>query len=160
VRSELQDELRNPIQGWFGQRNQFAMGPDYDREPGIRGWLAGTPAVFGLAAVDEGARLCAEAGIEAIRAKVTTLTELAIALHDAWLAPAWFTLGSPRDPARRGAHIALRHPDGRALSERLATVGIRTDFREPDSLRVGCSPLTTCFTDVWDGLSRLREMTA
>jgi len=160
VRSELQDELRNPIQGWFGQRNQFAMGPDYDREPGIRGWLAGTPAVFGLAAVDEGASLCAEAGIEAMRVKVTALTELGIALHDAWLAPAGFTLGSPRDRARRGGHIALRHPNGRALSERLATVGVRTDFREPDSLRVGCSPLTTRFTDVWDGLSRLREMTS
>jgi kynureninase len=160
VRSELQDELRNPVQGWFGQRNQFAMGPDYDREPGIRGWLAGTPAVLGLAAVEEGAMLCAEAGIEAIRAKGTALTELAIALHDAWLAPASFGLGSPRDPARRGAHVALRHGDGRRLSERLATLGVKTDFREPDSIRVGCSPLTTRFTDVWDGLSRLRELTA
>ena len=69
VRRARQDELRTPIQGWFGQRDQFAMGPRYDPAPGIRGWLAGTPGMLALAAVEEGVRLTAEAGIAAIRAK-------------------------------------------------------------------------------------------
>jgi kynureninase len=158
VRRALQEDLRNPVQGWFGQRNQFAMGPQYEPESGIRGWLAGTPSVPGLAGVEEGARLCAEAGIAAIRAKGMALTELAIELHDAWLARIGFSLGSPRSASRRGAHVALRHPAGRDLSRRLAEVAVVTDFREPDSIRLGFSPLTTRFVDVWEALARLREL--
>jgi len=158
VRRELQEELRNPIQGWFGQRDFLAMGPEYDPQPGIEAWQVGTPSVPGLVAVEEGARLCAAAGIDAIRAKAVALTELAIGLHDAWLRPPGFSLGSPRESARRGAHIALRHPDGRALSGRLAERNVIVDFRAPDSIRFGLSPLTTRFVDVWEGLERLRVL--
>jgi len=158
VRRELQEELRNPIQGWFGQRDFLAMGPEYDPQPGIAAWQVGTPSVPGLVAVEEGARLCAEAGIDAIRAKAVALTELAIGLRDAWLGPLGFSLGSPRESARRGAHVALRHPDGRALSRRLAERTVIVDFRAPDSIRFGLSPLTTRFVDVWEGLRRLREL--
>ena len=79
------------------------MGPRYDPEPGIRSWLAGTPGMLALAAVEEGVRLTVEAGIDAIRAKGIALTEFAIELLDARLAPLGCTLGSPRDadPARR-----------------------------------------------------------
>ena len=134
------------------------MGPEYDPQPGIAAWQVGTPSVPGLVAVEEGARLCAAAGIDAIRAKAVALTELAIGLHDAWLRPPGFSLGSPRESARRGAHIALRHPDGRALSGRLAERNVIVDFRAPDSIRFGLSPLTTRFVDVWEGLQRLRVL--
>ena len=110
VRRVRQGELRTPIQGWFGQRDQFAMGPRYDPAPGIRAWLAGTPGMLALAAVEEGVRLTVEAGIDAIRAKGIALTEFAIELLDERLAPLGCSLGSPRDPARRGAHVAIRHP--------------------------------------------------
>ncbi len=110
VAAGLQRELRSPIWGWFAQREQFAMERDYDPEPDIRRFLAGTPPILGLAAVEEGVRLTAQAGIAALRAKSVALTELAVALHDAWLAPLGFALASPRDPARRGSHVALRHP--------------------------------------------------
>ena len=87
-----------------------------------------------LAAVEEGVRLTAEAGIEALRAKSIAQTELLIALHDEWLAPLGFELGSPRDPARRGSHVALRHPEAwpicRALIERADVI---PDFRGPDT---------------------------
>ena len=158
VRSALQEELHNPIQGWFGQRDQFAMGPAYAPVAGIAAWLTGTPTVPGVAAVEEGVRLIEEATIRAIRAKAAALTTYAIELHDAWLEPLGFGVGSPRDPARRGAHVAVRHPSGRRLSQELLAEGVVTDFREPDSIRLGLSPLTTSYRDVWTGLSRLRDL--
>jgi kynureninase len=160
VRRELQEHLRNPIQGWFGQRDQFAMGPTYDPEPGIRRWLTGTPTILALSAIDESVGLVAEAGIDNIRAKSIALTEYAIALHDAWLASLGFTVGSPRDPARRGAHVAVRHRDARRFNDELIPAGVVPDFREPDSIRLGLSPLTTSFGDVWRGLDHLRRIAA
>jgi kynureninase len=158
VRASLQEALRNPIQGWFGQRDQFAMGQGYDPEPGIAAWLTGTPGMLGVAAVEEGVRLVLEAGMDRIRAKGMALTEYAIRLHDAWLAPLGFELGSPRDASRRGAHLALRHPDARRLTADLISQGVIPDFREPDSIRLGMSPLTTSYHDVHEGMSRLRSL--
>ena len=158
VRRSLQAELRNPIQGWFGQRDQFAMGQGYDPEPGIRRWLTGTPGIAAIAAVESGVALVEEAGIGRIRAKGIALTEYAIALHDAWLVPLGFELGSPRDAARRGAHVSARHPDARRLTGRLIDAGIVPDFRAPDSIRLGLSPLTTSFRDVHDAIAGLRAI--
>jgi kynureninase len=158
ARSE-QVHLRSPIWGWFGQDDQFAMERPYTPAAGITRFLAGTPSVLALAAVEEGARLTLEAGVEALRAKSVAQTELLVALHDAWLAPLGFTLGSPRHPARRGSHVALRHPDAwpicRALVERADVI---PDFRDPDVLRLGIAPLYTRFVDVWDAIDRLRRL--
>ncbi len=158
VRRSLQGQLRNPIQGWFGQHDQFAMGQGYDPEPGIRSWLVGTPGIIGLAAADEGIGLVAEAGIDRIRAKGVALTEYAIALFDARLAGLGFALGSPRDPARRGAQVAIRHPDARRLTAELIARDVIPDFREPDSVRFGLSPLTTRFRDVEAGVAALEQL--
>ena len=159
VRRDLQERLRSPIWGWFGQREQFAMGPSYDPVPGIERFLAGTPPILGLVAVEVGAELVAEAGIEALRAKSVALTELVVALHDERLASLGFELGSPRDAARRGSHVSVRHPDGwricRALIERANVV---PDFRSPDSIRLGLPPLYTRFVDVWDAVDRLARL--
>jgi kynureninase len=155
----LQERLRSPIQGWFGQEEQFAMERAYTPAAGISRFLAGTPPILGLAAVEEGARLTIEAGIGPIRAKSVGLTELIIALHDEWLAPLGFELGSPRDPARRGSHVSLRHPEAwpicRALIERANVI---PDFRGPDSVRLGVAPLYTRYVDVWDARDRLRGL--
>jgi len=160
IRSELQDTLRNPIQGWFGQADQFEMGQGFKPRPGIAGWLTGTPGILGLAAAEEGIRVVAEAGIDRIRAKGIALTEYAIALHDAWLAPIGFTLGSPRDPAHRGAHVSIRRPDARDLTRRMIAAGVIPDFRAPDSIRLGLSPLTTSFTDVHRAMERIAVLAA
>ncbi len=151
VHPRLQDRLRPPVQGWFAQRDQFAMGPSFERRPGIEGWLAGTPPILALTAVEAGVEVVAEAGIEAIRAKSVALTAYAVERLDADLAPLGCTLGSPRDPARRGSHVAIRHPDARAVVDRLMARGVVTDFREPDVIRFGLSPLTTSFADVDQG---------
>jgi kynureninase len=151
-----QDELRSPIQGWFSQADQFAMGQGYQPVAGIGRFMAGTPPVIGLAAVQAGAALLDAAGIAAVQVKAAALTALAVELHDRRLEPFGFTLGTPRDPARRGAHVSLRHPDAwricRALIEHQNVV---PDFRHPDSIRFGFPPVYTRFVDVWDAFDRL-----
>jgi kynureninase len=160
VRRELQDELRPPIQGWFAQAAQFEMGPRFERRPGIAGWLVGTPGILALTAAQAGIEVVAEAGIDAIRAKGIALTEFAILLADAWLAPLGCSLGSPREAARRGAHVSIRHPEAKALTAALIERGVLPDYRAPDSIRVGLSPLTTSFEDVHRGLLGLRDLIA
>ena len=159
VRSALQEELRTPIQGWFGQRDQFAMDRPYEPAEGVTRFLAGTPSVAGLVAVRAGAELAGEAGIDAIAAKGRALTAYAVELHDALLAPLGAELGTPRDPARRGAHVAFRHPEAwricRALIERAAVL---PDFRGPDTVRFGFPPLYTRFAEVREAVERLRRV--
>lgn len=159
VRSTLQEELRTPIQGWFGQRDQFAMGSPYEPAEGVARFLAGSPQVLGLVAVRSGAELVAEAGIDAIAAKAGALTAYALELHDELLAPLGVEVGTPRDPERRGAHVSFRHRDAwpicRALIERAEVV---PDFRGPDSVRFGFPPLYTRFADVREAVERLRRV--
>lgn len=160
VRPALQDELRPSIQGWFAQREQFEMGPEFRRAPGIAGWLVGTPGVLGLTAAKAGIELVAEAGIEAIRAKSIKLTDYAITLVDAWLAPLGCSVGSPREGARRGSHVAIRHREAKRLTRELIARRVVVDFRAPDSIRLGLSPLMTSFGDVHRGLAAIRELLA
>jgi kynureninase len=159
VREELQADLRTPIQGWFGQRDQFQMERPYAPAPGVRGFLAGTPPILALGAVEEGAKLAAEAGINRLRDKAAALTDLVVAVHDERLAPLGFRLGSPRDAARRGAHVSLAHDEAwpicRALIERAKVI---PDFRGPDSIRLGVPPLYTRFVDVYEALERLADL--
>lgn len=154
-----QPRLRSPIQGWFAQEDQFAMGHPFVRRDGIEGFLAGTPPILDLAAVEEGVQLTVEAGLEAVRGKSVALTELIVQLHDERLAPLGFSLGTPRDPGRRGSHVSIRHRDAwpicRALIERAQVV---PDFRAPDSIRFGVPPLYTRYVDVWDAVERLRSL--
>ena len=158
VARELQAEIHQPIWGWLGRRDPFEMAPGYEADSGVRGLLSGTPPVLALTAVDEGVRIVTEAGMDAIRVKGIALTELAIALADARLAPLGVSVASPRDFARRGAHVALAHPHARELCARLIEVGVIPDFRHPEVIRFGLSPLTTRFVDVWDGVEALRRL--
>ncbi len=159
VAERHQGTLQSPIQGWFSQADQFAMGPRYLPVAGIGRFLAGTPPVLGIAAVRAGAAMLAEAGIAAVRRRAEELTALAIDLHDERLADLGFTLGTPRDPGARGAHVSLRHRDAwricRALIEHANVV---PDFRHPDSIRFGLPPLYTRYVDVWDAIDRLAAL--
>jgi kynureninase len=158
VARELQGQLRSPIQGWFGQRDQFAMERPYDPVEGIGRFLAGTPPILDLAAVEEGVRLTEEAGIGPLREKSVALCELIVALHDHWLQPLGFSLGSPRDSERRGSHVSIRHPDGWQICQALLQAEVIPDFREPDFIRLGVAPLYTRYVDIWDALDRLRSL--
>src|SRR5579875_2378237 len=150
VAARLREVLRQPIWGWFSQRDQFAMGPRYDPAPGMAKFMTGTPPILGTAAVEEGARLLLEAGIGPIRAKSVRLSGYLIELADAWLEPLGCTLATPRQPERRGGHVTFCHADAARIAGLLACRGVIADYRTPDRIRFGLSPLTTRFTDVWD----------
>ena len=160
VSARLREVLRQPIWGWFSQRDQFAMGPGYDPAPGMAKFMTGTPPIPGTAAVEEGARLLLEAGIEPMRAKSMRLTAYLIELADAWLVPLGCAIATPRDPARRGGHVTFCHPEAERIVARLAEAGVITDYRTPERFRLGLSPLTTRFTDVWDAADAARDLIA
>jgi kynureninase len=158
VRRDLQPLLRSPIWGWFGQADQFAMGAGYQPVEGIGRFTAGTPPVPGIALVEVGTSLLVEAGLDRLAAKGAALTQLAIDLTDAWLAPHGLVVATPRDPVRRGSHVSLRHPAAWQICQAMIADGVVPDFRAPDLVRLGPAPLYTRFVDVWDGLDRLRRI--
>jgi len=134
------------------------MGETYDPLDGIDRFLVGTPPVLGGYAALEGARLTAEAGVPAIAAKGATMTGYAVDLYDAWLARYGFTLASPRDPARRGVHITLHHPQAWQVCQAWKAAKVIPDFRTPDRVRIGPAPLYTRFVEVYEAFDRLRRI--
>jgi kynureninase len=159
VRRDLQDDLRNPIAGWFSQAAPFDFGLDYQPASGLRRILTGTPPVLSLACVEPGVDLLLEAGMDRLRAKSVQQSAYLIALWDNLLRPLGYQLSSPRDPARRGSHISIGHPDGwrinRALIEQMQVL---PDFRAPDNIRLGITPLYTTFDDIRQAVERLRTV--
>lgn len=161
VRGTLRGRLRQPIQGWFGQRDQFAMGAHFDPADRIDRFLTGTPPMLSTAALVPALAIVEEAGIARLRAKGRLLGELTVELARRWLEPLGFRLASPADPARRGSHVTLWHPDAWRVCRALAEdAGVICDYREPDRIRIGPAPAYTRFTDVWDALDRMRHLVA
>lgn len=158
VNSRHIQELNQPVRGWMGTADSFAMDDGFQPAPGIRRALTGTPPVVGLACVEEGVAMIAEAGIGRIRAKSTKLTRLAIELADEWLAPLGFTLGSPRADERRGGHLLLNHPDARELVKTFIEHGVIVDFRVPNGVRIGLSPLSTGYLELWTAMRLMRDL--
>jgi kynureninase len=158
VRADLNERLRQPIQGWMGAAEPFAMAEHYAPSEGIRRFLSGTPSILGMLAMQDMLALIEQAGLEAIRAKSVALTEFAIEISDRLLGPLGVAVGSPRDPGVRGSHVTLEHPEFRAATPRLWEQGVIPDFRTPDGLRVGLSPLSTSFGELYRGLVAVREV--
>jgi kynureninase len=159
VRQDLQAEARSPIWGWFGQRAPFEFDLNYQPREGVARFLVGTPPVLSLLALDSALDLVLEAGIDRLRHKSERLTGYLVYLVDEVLSPLGFSLGSPRDAARRGSHVSVRHADGyrinRALIEEMKVL---PDFREPDNIRLGLAPLYTTFAEVWEAVERIRQV--
>ena len=159
VRRDVQAQLRQPIWGWFGQKDQFAMGPRYEPTAGMGHFLAGTPPVLGLLAVDAAVETVESAGIPALWAKSQQFTAMLVDLVKNRLEPLGATLASPTDPDRRGAHVSVAHarawPWCKALVDRRLVIG---DFRPPDVIRLGPAPLYTRFVDVFDAVERMAEV--
>lgn len=156
VNTRLQPDALSPIWGWWGEAQPFSFELDYQPAPGVRRFLTGTAPVLSMIALEAALAPVVDAGLERIRQKSIALTQYAISLSEARLAPQGFSLGSPRDAERRGSHVSLRHPEGyrinRALIDELKVI---PDFREPDNLRLGFAPLYVSFQDVWEGMDRL-----
>ena len=156
VRRDLQESLLNPIWGWFGQKGQFDFELDYRPAPGITRFLAGTPTMLSLAAIEPGVDLLLEAGLDRLRAKSVKQTEYLIGLWEALLQPLGFTLNSPRDANRRGSHVSIGHPDGLRIDRALIEdVNVLPDFRYPDNIRLGIAPIYTSYSEIHEAVVRL-----
>ena len=158
VRTDLQEQVSQPIWGWLGRVDAFEMEHGYEPAAGIRRIISGTPPIIAMIPVRAGVELVAEAGIEAIRAKSVALTEFAIEVVDSWPAELQVTIGSPRDSASRGGHVTIRRADFRELTPLLWEHGVIPDFRAPDGIRLGLSPLSTSFVELHRGLETISEL--
>lgn len=158
VAGRLHDELRQPVQGWMGAADPFTMGPRYEPDTGMRRFLSGTAPIVGMQALGDMLELIDEVGIAAVRAKSVALTEFAIAAADAVLAPLGVTVDSPREPGVRGGHVMISHPEFRRLTAELWEQGIIPDFRPPQGMRLGLSPLSTTFGEVADAAAVVAEL--
>lgn len=160
VAERLHESVRQPIQGWMGAADPFAMGPAYEPATGIRQLVSGTPPIVGMLPVRDMLALVGEAGMPAVREKSVALTAYAVEVADRLLVPLGARLASPRDPEVRGSHVTLDHPAFRSATDELWRRGVIPDFRPPDGLRIGLSPLSTGFGEVLAGLRAVRDVLA
>src|SRR5512138_1738479 len=159
INKKIQEKLSSPIWGWWGQKNPFDFDLEYAPAAGAQRFLVGTQPMISLLTMEAALEPTLQAGIDALRSKSILMTDYASFLTDELLAPLGFVSGSPRDPARRGSHISIRHEEGyrinRALIEEMNVI---PDYREPDNIRLGFAPLYISFTDIWKGFDRIRNV--
>ncbi|WP_342113774.1 kynureninase [Pseudoduganella sp. OTU4001] len=153
-----QEKFAHPLSGWWGHANPFAMAPDFAPTKGIGRALCGTQPVTSLAMVECGLDVFAQTGMDAIRAKSLALTDLFIALVEQRCANHPLGLVTPREHARRGSQASFTHPHGYAVMQALIARGVIGDYREPEIMRFGFTPLYTSFADVWDAVEILKQI--
>jgi kynureninase len=159
VRRALQETLLNPIPGWFSHRDPFSFRDGYEPAGDLSRFLVGTPPILSLVAAEAGVDLALEAGVGPAREKAVRLGGFLVRLWETLLEARGVTLQSPREAARRGAHVSFGHPEALAIDRALiGEMNVIPDFRPPDVIRFGLSPLTTRFSDLVEGLERLRRV--
>jgi kynureninase len=159
VNRKIQNDATSPIWGWWGQKDPFTFDLEYQPALGIQRFLAGTAPMLSTLAMEEALTPLLEVGIDALRTKSILMTDYASYLTDELLAPLGFSLGSPRDSAKRGSHISIRHEEGYRINRAMIEeVNVIPDFREPDNIRLGFAPLYISFTDIWEGFDRIRKV--
>lgn len=150
-----QEALVSPLSGWMGHAAPFAFVDDYQPAPGVARFACGTPPILSLAALEGGVAISAEAGARAIAAKTRALGDLFIdRVGDA------LELVSPADGQARGGHVAFRHPDAYAIVQALMARDVVGDFRDPDVMRFGLSPLPLSYVEVARAADLLVEVVA
>lgn len=154
VKRELQEQLENPIQGWFGEQNPFEFKLNYREPEGIRKFLTGTPPVVSTSGLEPALDMVLEAGIGAIRQKSAAQSQYLLSLVREWLTSEGFRLGSPELVEKRGSHITLKHAEGYRICKALTDpeVGggaVIPDFREPNNIRLGITPLYTTYEEIF-----------
>ena len=160
VNKKIQRELQVPILGWFGNEDQFGMGPDFVKADGIRGFQIASPSIIGIRGVQVAFAMIEEAGIDVIASKAAIGTQMMIDLYDEWLAPLGYTLLTSRNPKERGGHISIGHPDAARICVALRKfANVIPDYRTPNAIRLAIAPLPTSYVEVWDGFQRIRDLT-
>lgn len=159
VRSDLQDRLENPVTAWWGHAEPFSFDLEFRPVEGIRRFHTGTMPILSLAPIEAGVRAVLDAGIAEIRGKSVALSEYLIRQWEAHLAKHGFDLASPNDPAVRGSHVSISHPDGWPMTQAMIEVArVLPDFRRPDNIRLGLAPLYTSFLDVHTAVQRIKRL--
>lgn len=163
IRRDLQVQLSQPMWGWFATENPFAFELDFTPASDISRYRVGTPPMISMRALEPAVDILLDATMERLRAKSIKQTEYLIFLADQWLTPLGFTLGTPRQAEIRGSHVSLRHPESYRISRALIespppAVQVIPDFREPDNIRLGITPLYTTFTEIHQALNRMRTI--
>ncbi len=160
VNKKIQKELQVPILGWFGNEDQFGMGPDFVKAEGIRGFQIASPSIIGIRGVQVAFSMIEEAGIDVIASKAAIGTQMMIDLYDEWLAPLGYTLLTSRNPKERGGHISIGHPDAARICVALRKfANVIPDYRTPNAIRLAIAPLPTSYVEIWDGFQRIRDLT-
>lgn len=160
VATRHQDHLTQPIRGWMGHADPFVMGPGFEPSPGMRRFISGTPPILAMVGIEDTVALIEQVGLDQVQAKGELLTAATIRWVDWLLRPLGATVVSPRDPSRRGHHVTIAHPRARELSARLWEREVIPDFREPDGIRLGLSPLSTSFGEVAEALAVMADLMA
>jgi kynureninase len=158
VAPRLHDELRMPLTGWFGHAQPFAFEASFRAAAGIAPAVVGTPPVLSLAALEVGIDIALRAPIADIREKSLRQTELFARLIRERCGPDTFRIATPADPARRGSQISLVHEHAYPMMQALIARGVIGDFRAPDILRFGVTPLTLGYAELWDAVEILAEI--
>jgi kynureninase len=158
VAEHLQERLLSPLRGWMGHAAPFAFTDDYVPAPGIARFLAGTPPILSLAALESGIATFGGVGMGAVWAKSVKLFDTFLALVEERCAGHGLECISPRDPERRGSHISFRHPNAFELCQALIAESVIGDFRAPDVVRFGLTPLYLGFEDLWQATEKLRDI--
>ena len=158
VGRELHERLRSPIAGWMGHRAPFAFGDEYEPAVGAERFLAGTPPIISLLALEAGLDVLREVDMDAVFAKSSALFALFARLVAA-RCPG-FELVTPVTDDQRGSHIAFAHPHAHAIVQALIERGVIGDFRTPDVARFGLTPLYTRFADIWQAVDILADVMA
>jgi kynureninase len=153
-----QGRFWQPLSGWWGHQQPFAMQPAYQAASGIRRFLCGTQPISALAMVECGLDIALQADMHAIRTKSLALGDLFITLVAQQCGQHPLTLITPREHAARGSHVSFCHPHGYAVMQALITRGVIGDYREPAVLRFGLTPLYLSHTDIWDAVAILQDI--
>ena len=148
VAERLQGELHSPLQGWMGHVEPFAFDDAYRPAAGILSFLTGTPSILALAALEAGLDTFADILMRDVEAKARRLSQFFVDEVEARCGDE-VRLASPRDPVQRGSHVVFAHPEGYAVMQALIDRGVIGDFRAPDLMRFGFTPLYTRFEEVW-----------
>lgn len=156
LRPELWDEFVNPVAGWWGHADPFAMRQDFEPAAGRRRALAGTQPILSMAALDSALDTFADVNPGQLRARSELLTTNFIALADQLLPE--FELVTPRNVSERGSHVSLAHDQAPAIMEALIAHGVIGDVRPPNLLRFGLGPSFQRHVDVWDAILELRRV--
>ncbi len=156
VAEALQAEARYPLTGWLGHAEPFAFHPHYAPAPGIARATVGTPSILAMAALEVGVDIALRAPMELLRAK--SLRQAQVMMDLAAQHCPGLELVTPTDPARRGSQVSFRHTEAYAVMQALIERGVIGDFRTPDILRFGITPLTLRYAELWDVVAILRDV--